>query len=135
LLAGPHDSSAVRLGLEAHLKTQKAIVLGESDVNILGHCVDIAIDTFPLHSGFSMLELMEKGVPVVAKNDQGIDGYWKQRLPDLIHTSEDELITLICKLVDCDATRLHFKQETRAFMERQNGDALFLSELHKAIAS
>ena len=80
LLAGPNDSSSVISGLGSHFTNQRALVLGQSDVHILGHCVDIAIDTFPLHSGFSMLELMAKGVPIVAKNDKGIDGYGKQRL-------------------------------------------------------
>ena len=135
LLAGPNDSSSVISGLGSHFTNQRALVLGQSDVHILGHCVDIAIDTFPLHSGFSMLELMAKGVPVVAKNDKGIDGYGKQRLPELLCKSEDEMVDLICDLVDCEATRRSFGYETKTLMDCQNNDAVFIDELNKAIAA
>ena len=135
LLAGPNDSSSVISGLGSHFTNQRALVLGQSDVHILGHCVDIAIDTFPLHSGFSMLELMAKGVPIVAKNDKGIDGYGKQRLPELLCKSEDEMVDLICDLVDCEATRRSFGYETKTLIDCQNNDAVFIDELNKAIAA
>ena len=135
LLAGPNDSSSVISNLGSHVNNRRAIVLDKSNVHILGHCVDIAIDTFPLHSGFSMLELMAKGVPVVAKNDKGIDGYGKQRLPELLCQSEDEMLELICDLIDCEATRHSFGQKTKKFMERQNRDSVFVNELNKAIAT
>ena len=135
LLAGPNDSSSVISVLGAHITNRRALVLGQSDVHILGHCVDIGIDTFPLHSGFSMLELMAKGVPIVAKNDKGIDGYGKQRLPELLCQSEDEMVDLICDLVDCEATRRSFGYETKTLMDCQNNDAIFINELNKAIAA
>ena len=52
-----------------------------------------------------MLELMAKNVPVVAINDEGIDGYWKQRLPELLCSSDDEMVELLCKLIDDEGFR------------------------------
>ena len=52
------------------------------------------LSTFPLHSGLLILELIAKNVPVVAKNDEGIDGYRKQRLQELLCTSKEQLVDL-----------------------------------------
>ena len=82
-----------------------------------------------------MLELMAKGVPIVAKNDKGIDGYGKQRLPELLCQSEDEMVDLICDLVECEATRRSFGYETKTLMDCQKNDAIFINELNKAIAA
>ena len=38
---------------------------------LAGHCINIGIDTFPTHSGFSVMEIMAaKGIPVVSKLDE-----------------------------------------------------------------
>ena len=73
-----------------------------------------------------MLELMAKNVPVVAKNDEGIDGYWKQRLQELLCASEAQMVDLLCKLIDDEAFRQKCSQKTNLFMKSQQQDAVFL---------
>ena len=135
LLAGPNDKTNITQAIRPYGDTSRAWVLGQTDVHILGRCVDIALDTFPLHSGFSMLELMAKNVPVVAMNDEGIDGYWKQRLPNLLCSSYDEMVELLCKLIDDQAFRGSCIQKTKSFMDSQQQDALFVSVLREALAA
>jgi len=105
LLAGPNERSAVTQQLKNFVDIGRAFVLPSIDVHVYGHLLDLALDSFPTHSGFSMLELMAKGVPVVAKMDAGIDGLWRHRLPELLRKTDDELIDLLCHL-SSDPTRL-----------------------------
>ena len=135
LIAGPNDSSLVVRSFKKHFKDQRALVLGESDTQILGNCVDIGLDTFPTHSGFSMLELMAKGVPVVSKNDEGIDGYWRHRLPGLLCSSDEEVIDRLCELSDDEKLRTKFSLQTSEFIDAQERDAAFVSAVHEALVA
>ena len=135
LLAGPNDQANIMQAIRPYGDTNRAWVFGQADVHLLGHCVDIAVDTFPLHSGFSMLELMAKNVPVVAMNDEGIDGYWKQRLPELLCSSDDEMVGLLCKLIDDESFRASCIQKTESFMNSQQQDAQFVGALRGALAA
>ena len=135
LLAGPNDQTRIRQAIKPYADTNRALLFGQSNVHLLGQCVDIAVDTFPLHSGFSMLELMAKNVPVVAKNDEGIDGYWKQRLQELLCTSEGQMVDLLCKLIDDEAFRQKCSQKTNLFMKSQQQDAVFVNALRDALAA
>ena len=135
LLAGPNDQANITQAIRPYGDTNRAWVFGQADVHLLGRCVDIAVDTFPLHSGFSMLELMAKNVPVVAMNDEGIDGYWKQRLPELLCSSDDEMVELLCKLIDDENFRDSCIQKTESFMNSQQQDALFVNALREALAA
>ena len=120
LIAGPNDSSLVVRSFSKYFKDQRALVLGESDTQILGNCVDIGLDTFPTHSGFSMLELMAKGVPVVSKNDEGIDGYWRHRLPGLLCSNDEEVIDRLCELSDDEKLRIEFSFKHLNSLMRRN---------------
>ena len=66
-------------------------------MHLLGHCINIGIDTFPIHSGFSIMEIMAKGIPVVSKLDEQMIsfGIENQRVKSLTLDDEDDLITLI----------------------------------------
>ena len=65
-------------------------------------------------------------------NDEGIDGYWKQRLPKLLCSSDDEMDELLCKLINDEGFRASCIQKTESFMNSQQQDAFFASALRGA---
>ena len=97
IIAGPNDRDIVLKELKNFIKSKRVIVLGRSNVHLLGHCINIGIDTFPTHSGFSIMEIMAKGIPVVSKLDEQMIsfGIENQRVKSLTLDDEDDLITLI----------------------------------------
>jgi glycosyltransferase involved in cell wall biosynthesis len=133
LLAGPNDRSLVTQSLNKFISTNRAFVLPSSDVHILGHCLNLGIDTFPTHSGFSVLELMAKGVPVVAKRDAEMDALWRQRLPELMRPNDEDLVDLICSLASNSSLLNKLSNKTKTFLESDNNDQSFISALDKAL--
>jgi glycosyltransferase involved in cell wall biosynthesis len=123
LLAGSNDTTNVRKYLKKYIDDGRVIVLGEEgetvpNVQILGNCIDIGLDTFPTHSGFSILELMAKGVPVISKNDAELGQYSKQRLPELVRKSSKSIIELISNLVEDEELRKLYSLKTYDFMDQ-----------------
>ena len=98
IIAGPNDRDIVFNELKNFIKSRRVILLGRSNVHLLGHCINIGIDTFPTHSGFSVMEIMaSKGIPVVSKLDEQMIsfGIENQRVKSLTLDNEDELVKLI----------------------------------------
>lgn len=133
LLAGPNERSVVTQHLKNFVDIGRAFVLPSIDVHVYGHLLDLALDSFPTHSGFSMLELMAKGVPVVAKMDAGIDGLWRHRLPELLRKTDAELIDLLCHL-SSDPTRLKtLSSKSTMLLSDELNDENFRDGLDNAI--
>ena len=132
---GTNDKTRIMQSIRPYCDDNRALVFGEADVHLLGRCVDIAVDTFPLHSGFSMLELMAKDVPVVSMNDEGIEGNWRQRLPELLCSTDDEMVELLCRLINDACFRDSCIQKTKSLMASQQHDAQFVSVLREALAA
>ena len=97
LLAGPNDKDRVIEHLKPFIEDERCVVLGTSNVHVVGHLLNFGIDTFPNHSGFTLNELMAKGVPVLTKWTETIDANWEMRIPDLIFETEDALSDFIQK--------------------------------------
>lgn len=135
ILAGPNDSSPIKNYLSEFIEKRRVIILPSSDVHLLGNCLHLGIDTFPTHSGFSILELMAKGIPVVAKKDKEMDALWKQRLPELMRKDDGDLIDLICQLSRDSKLHNDFSCKTKQFMKSENNDEKFVLALNSAIAS
>ena len=64
-----------------------------------------------------------------------IDGLWKQRLQELLCTSEGQMVDLLCKLIDDEAFRQKCSQNTNLFMKSQQHDAVFVNALRDALAA
>ena len=111
----------------------RAIVLPFVDVNIVGHCIDLGIDTFPLHSGYSVLELMAKNIPVLAKKDKFLGSLISDRLPDALKATEDDLIALITDLANNPKLLDTFKLKTNEFMILHDKSEKFLKVLDDSI--
>ena len=82
-----------------------------------------------------MLELMAKDVPVVSMNDEGIEGNWRQRLPELLCSTDFEMVELLCRLINDASFRDSCIQKTKSLMARQQHDAQFVSALREALAA
>ena len=108
-------------------------MLPASDVHTLGHCITLGIDTFPTHSGFSVLELMAKGVPVVAK--KGVENHinMRQRIPSLVREDEASLVELICELVKSPDILEEFGQSSKELVASNSDDKKFLSALDRSL--
>ena len=133
VLAGPNDRSPVESALQKFIALQRAIVLPVTDAHVLGHCINLGIDTFPTHSGFSVLELMAKGVPVVAKKDNDNHTNWGQRIPELMRENDECLVDLICELaLNPDIHKRYFTASKELLFSNSN-DREFISALDKAI--
>ena len=133
VLAGPNDRSPVENSLKRYIAEGRAAVLPASDVHTLGHCVTLGVDTFPTHSGFSVLELMAKGVPVVAK--KGIKNHinLRQRVPDLVREDETSLAELICELARRPHLLEKFRQSSRELVASNSNDQRFLISLDRTL--
>lgn len=135
ILAGLNDSSAVQKSLQQAISMRRAFVLPNSDVHVLGHCLDLGIDTFPTHSGFSVLELMAKGIPVVSKRDTQMEslGIWRQRLPELLCMKDVDLVDLICELAINQKKCAALGSKSKKFTNSQDADNTFIEALDNAI--
>ncbi|MDB3916731.1 hypothetical protein N9372_03455 [Alphaproteobacteria bacterium] len=135
ILAGSNDSSFVKNYFSNFIQNRRAIILPSSDVHVLGNCLQLGIDTFPTHSGFSILELMAKGIPVVAKQDKEMDALWKQRLPDLMRKTDKDLGDLIYQLSSDKELYQSSVKKTVSFMKSESNDEKFIFSLKNAILS
>jgi hypothetical protein len=133
ILAGPNDTQLVEEKLKQFSNEGRAIVLPFVDVNIVGHCIDLGIDTFPLHSGYSVLELMAKNIPVLAKKDKFLGSLISDRLPDALKATEDDLIALITDLANNPKLLDTFKLKTNEFMILHDKSEKFLKVLDDSI--
>ena len=109
-------------------------MLPVSNVHVLGHCVNLGIDTFPTHSGFSVLELMAKGVPVVAKKGANNHINLRQRVPELVCEDDFSLVRLICNLAKNPSEIDRFRKLSKELVASNYNDVRFISALDQSIA-
>ena len=95
--------------------------------------VVLVLMTFPTHSGFSVLEMMAKGIPVVAKRDREMDANWRQRVPDSMCSDDSSLVELIIELATTPSSYQKLRDKTKAFMISDDCDKKFIVALDKAI--
>ena len=79
-----------------------------------------------------MLELMAKGVPVVSKNDEGID------ITGIVRVSFVQAMRkLMIASVNCQMTRLRtkFSLQTSEFIDAQERDAAFVNAVYEALVA
>ncbi|OUU13681.1 MAG: hypothetical protein CBB97_25735 [Candidatus Endolissoclinum sp. TMED37] len=134
IIAGPNNRELVFNELKPFIESKRVILLGRSNVHILAHCINIGIDTFPTHSGFSIMEIMAKGIPVVSKFDEQMIsfGIENQRVKSLTLDNEDDLIILINTLYK---DRVFFKkssQECYDFVRSNDNDEKFYNAISQA---
>ena len=98
IIAGTNDNSRAKKKLKRFIENKQAIILGFSDVHILGNCCDVFLDTFPFPCGFSAIEIMSKGKPVVSINQPNLSNYKKSRVNKLILENENDLNGCLIKL-------------------------------------
>ena len=133
LLAGPNDSSFVISELQEFIDQGRAIILPTVDVNIAGHCLDIGLDTFPLHGGYSVLELMAKNIPVLSLAGGDIDFVEHNRLPETIISTDTELAQVISNFIHQPSTLSDIKSKTNEFMISHEKSEFFLLYLEEAV--
>ena len=133
VLAGSNDQSIVKRSLEKYIRLRRAFVFPNVDVHTLGHCIDLGVDTFPTHSGFSVLEMMAKGIPVVAKKEADNHTNWSQRIPDLMRETDDSLVELVKTLVVNPDKHSEFCNLTKSFLVSETYDETFIAALDNAV--
>ena len=133
LLAGPGDNSFVLSELQEFVAQNRALILPTVDVNIIGHCLDIGLDTFPLHGGYSALELMAKNIPVLSLKDGDFGWVERVRLPEAVMPTVTELAGLISDLIHGPSKLSDLKNKTNEFMILQEKSELFLKTLDYSI--
>ena len=79
------------------------------------------------------MELMGKGIPVISKNDEGIDGNWKKRVPELLCNTEEEMESLIYDISESTNYYDELSTKTKGFLNIKNYDQIFLSQLNKVM--
>ena len=132
-LAGPNDSSLVRSELQEFVAQNRAIILPAVDVNIAGHCLDIGLDSFPLHGGYSVLELMAKDIPVLSLKGGDLGPIESARLPETVMHTETELAQLISDLIHVPGALSDLKSKTNELMISNDKSELFIKVLEKSI--
>ena len=98
IIAGPNDRSLAENKLKKFIIRKQAIVLGLSDIHILGNCCHVFLDTIPFPCGSSAIEIMAKGKPVLSLQQLNLANYKKSRVPELILKDEKELNKVIERL-------------------------------------
>ena len=133
ILAGPNNNKSVIEKLKRFVEEKRAIILPSVDVNIVGHCLNIGLDTFPLHSGYAVLELMAKGIPVLSKKDKFLGSLVDDRLPETLKKTEDELQILISNLMKDPKLLNEYRIKTNQFIACHSKSDLFLELLDQNI--
>lgn len=135
LLAGPNDKDRVVQHLKPFIEEGRCVVLGASDVHVLGHLLTFGIDTFPNHSGFTLNELMAKGVPVLTKWTETIDANWKMRMPELIFKTENELLSFVSQTLDDHKSYAELCAKSKEFIRSKERHQEFADSLMDEISS
>ena len=91
IIAGTNDNSTAKKMLRRFILNKQAIVLGFSDIHILGNCCNVFLDTIPFPCGFSAIEIMAKGKPVVSIKHNNLQNYKNSRVDNLILENEEKL--------------------------------------------
>ena len=133
LLAGPNDDSLARSRLDCFIRDGRVVILPEVDVNIYGYCLDLGLDTFPMHSGYSVLELMAKKIPVLSLQTDFLGALISDRLPETLALSENHL----ADMVGCFCSNLpklnSIRHKTDLFMDSHDKSHIFCDILEKQI--
>ncbi len=98
IIAGSNDRSLAENMLKKFIIKKQAIILGLSDIHILGNCCNVFLDTIPFPCGSSAIEIMAKGKPVVSLQQANLASYKKSRVSELILKNQVELIKVIDRL-------------------------------------
>ena len=98
IIAGTNDRSKAENKLKKFINRKQAIILGFSDIHILGNCCNVFLDTIPFPCGSSAIEIMAKGKPVLSIQQLNLANYKKSRVPELISKDEEKLNKVIEKL-------------------------------------
>ncbi len=98
ILAGSNDNVAVKEYLKKFIINNQAIILGQSNVHILGNICDVFVDTIPFPCGSSALEMMAKGKPVIGIHSKNLANYKNSRLQNLMVKNKFLLNELLVKL-------------------------------------
>ena len=106
IIAGSNDRSLANKMLKKFVNINQAIILGFSNVHILGNCCDVFLDTVPYPCGFSAIEIMAKGKPVISLNSVNMDNYKKSRISELIFKNDIDLKKGLMKL---QTNKYHYK--------------------------
>lgn len=98
IIAGPNDRSLAENKLKKFIIRKQAIVLGFSDIHMLGNCCHVFLDTIPFPCGSSAIEIMAKGKPVLSLQQLNLANYKKSRVPELILKDEKGLNEVLERL-------------------------------------
>lgn len=98
IIAGSNDRSLTENKLKKFIIRKQAIILGTSDIHLLGNCCNAFLDTTPFPCGYSAIEIMAKGRPVLSLNSINLGNYKKSRISELIFKCEKDLIQCLNKL-------------------------------------
>ena len=98
ILAGSNDNNDVKKFLRKFVHNEQAIILGESNVHILGNACDVFVDTIPFPCGSAALEMMAKGKPVIGIESENLADYKKSRLQNLMVKNKFLLNDVLIKL-------------------------------------
>ena len=98
ILAGSNDNTNVKKFLKKFVHNKQAIILGQSNVHILGHICDVFLDTIPYPCGSSALEMMAKGKPVIGIKIKNLAIVMKSRIQDLMVKNKFLLNDVLKKL-------------------------------------
>jgi len=134
MLAGSGDNSHIIKKLSKFIELKRVFVLPEVDTSLYGHCLTLGLDTFPDHSGYSVIETMAKGIPVFSKNDNQFQALKKDRLEETAFQTNQEFIKILTHFEKHTTKHIFYKQRTKDFFERyrRNKD-LFLETLENII--
>lgn len=131
LLAGPGDQKATIQYLEEWVLNRRAFVLGPVDVNVWGYVLDIGLDTFPVASGFSVMELAAKGIPIVVSMNDTIRGNIQLRDENLLFSSQNEIFDFIGRWRESAAIRENSMAGSKRIIRQAENEEEFLGVLRK----
>lgn len=98
IIAGSNDNTEAKEFLKGFIENKQAIVLGQSNVHILGNICDFFLDTISFPCGSSALEMMAKGKPVIGIKGKNLASYNNSRIKNLMVEDKSILNDLLLKL-------------------------------------
>ena len=137
LIAGPNDDNNIKVKLKNFINDGRAIVLGPSDVHVLGGVIDIGFETFPLASGSSIMELMAKSVPVLTVTQfEETNIHEKLRVAELVYHDEELAFEKMLELFKSSTLRKEMGSAAFTLMnnEQKNSQSNFVKIVGKQLS-
>jgi hypothetical protein len=133
-IGGSGDAAPIRRFVIARgLQDRFVIVDRFVDGHLWGHLLELFLDTWPLHGGYAVREVMAKGIPAISMMSDDMPNLSREKDPKLIATTPQAYEDLANRLLREPAWRQTCGNQARSIAQNLSERRRFSKELESAI--